>query len=70
MERGLEASARRYAAENEAALIELIETLCGIPAPSHQEAQRAQFVKAWFEKNGFPDVTVDAAQSPQPVHLE
>lgn len=63
MERGLEASARRYAAENETALIELIETLCGIPAPSHQEAQRAQFVKAWFEKNGFPDVTVDAAQN-------
>ena len=50
MERGLEASARRYAAENETALIELIETLCGIPAPSHQEAQRAQFVKAWLKK--------------------
>lgn len=31
LERGLEASARRYAAENETALIELIETLCGIP---------------------------------------
>lgn len=34
-------------------VIALIKTLCAIPAPSHREERRAQFVKAWFESRGM-----------------
>lgn len=54
---------RVYAAEQERPLVELIEALCKIPAPSHHEERRAAFVKAWFAENGFPDVTTDVAQN-------
>ena len=62
-------AARAYAREQEDALVALIKELCKIPAPSHQEGQRAAFIKDWFEKNGFSDVTIDAAQNViAPVH--
>ena len=63
MEYRLNEAARRYAAEHETALVELIETLSAIPAPSHHEERRAAFVKAWFEENGFSGVTIDAAKN-------
>lgn len=31
----------------------LIRTLCAIPAPSHHEEKRAEFVKNWFEQHGM-----------------
>ena len=33
--------------------IELLKTLCAIPAPSHHEERRAEFVKQWFESRGL-----------------
>lgn len=63
MEFQLNGKGRVYAAEQERPLVELIEALCKIPAPSHHEERRAAFVKAWFAENGFPDVTTDAAQN-------
>ena len=63
MEYRLNEAARRYAAEHETTLVELIEALSAIPAPSHHEERRAAFVKAWFEENGFSGVTIDAAKN-------
>ena len=40
---------------------QLIRELCGIPAPSHHEEKRAEYCKAWFERNGFENVFIDEA---------
>ena len=42
-------------------LKQLIRDLCAIPAPSHHEEDRADFCKAWFEKNGGKGVYIDEA---------
>ena len=34
-------------------VIELIKTLCAIPAPSHHEERRAAFIKDWFGQRGM-----------------
>lgn len=34
-------------------VVELIKTLCAIPAPSHKEERRAAFIKEWFEAHGL-----------------
>jgi len=34
-------------------VIDLIKTLCAIPAPSHHEERRASFIKEWFESRGM-----------------
>ncbi len=41
--------------------IELTETLCRIPAPSHHEERRAEFVKDWLVENGAEGVHIDEA---------
>ena len=51
----------RYLKESEKETIKLIETLCGIPAPSHHEERRAEFVKNWLTENGAEGVYVDEA---------
>ena len=40
--------------------IELLKTLCAIPAPSHHEERRAEFVKNWFEERGLSAEIDDA----------
>ena len=35
-------------------VIELIKTLCAIPAPSHHEERRAAFICDWFKAHGMP----------------
>lgn len=50
-----------YLESSQEELKQLIQALCAIPAPSHHEERRAAFCKAWFEKNGFQDVSIDAA---------
>ena len=40
--------------------LELIKTLCRIPAPSHREERRAAFIKEWLEARGFPAEIDDA----------
>lgn len=43
--------------------IDLIEALCKIPAPSHHEEKRAEFVKAWLENLGAKGVYIDEAKN-------
>ena len=51
----------QYLKDSEAETIQLIETLCGIPAPSHHEEKRAEFVKNWLEEHGAKGVYIDSA---------
>ena len=39
----------------------LLKELAAIPAPSHQEEQRAAFIKNWLEKQGAKGVYIDEA---------
>lgn len=41
-------------------VVELIKTLCAIPAPSHHEERRAAYIKAWFEERGM-EAEIDEA---------
>ena len=45
--------------ENEA--YELLKELGSIPAPSHNEHKRAEYIKNWFEDNGAKGVYIDDA---------
>lgn len=44
-------------------LIALIEALCRIPAPSHQEDQRAEFIQKWLREAGAKGVYIDEAKN-------
>ena len=51
--------------------VELIEQLCGIPAPSNMERKRAEFCRDWLEKNGAEGVYTDVADNViYPVNCE
>lgn len=50
-----------YLAEHEQETLDLIETLCKIPAPSWHEEKRAAFCKEWLEKWGAKGVYIDEA---------
>ncbi len=54
---------KRYIDASLPELYQLIEKLCGIPAPSHHEERRAEFCKNWLIENGAPagQVQIDAA---------
>lgn len=41
--------------------MELLETICKIPAPSNQEEKRAAFCKKWLEEQGAESVYIDSA---------
>lgn len=43
-------------------VIELIRTLCAIPAPSHYEERRAVFIRDWFAQRGM-SATIDEAKN-------
>lgn len=47
--------------EHEEETLNLIETLCSIPAPSWKEEKRAEFCKNWLESNGAKGVYIDSA---------
>ena len=51
----------QYIVRNETAAVELLRTLCAIPAPSHHEEKRAAFIKAWLEEQGAEGVFIDEA---------
>lgn len=51
----------QYTEDSREELLDLIQTLAVIPAPSHHEGKRAAFVKAWMEKNGAEGVYTDEA---------
>lgn len=43
--------------------LSLLKTLAAIPAPSHHEDLRAQFIKAWLMENGAKTVLMDDAKN-------
>jgi len=43
-------------------VIELIKTMCAIPAPSHHEELRAEFVRSWFAARGM-EAEIDSAKN-------
>ena len=40
--------------------ISLLKALCAIPAPSHHEERRAEWIQAWLEKRGLSAEIDDA----------
>ena len=43
---------RRFLKEHRQELVDLMITICQIPAPSNHEEKRAAFCKEWLEKQG------------------
>ena len=51
---------KHYALASQPRLLSLIKALCKIPAPSHHEQKRAEFVCKWFQDQGFHAYIDDA----------
>lgn len=51
----------KYLQDSEQETLDLLETLCQIPAPSGNEHKRAEFIKNWLTENGAKQVIVDDA---------
>ena len=51
----------QYLNDSEKETIDLIETLCAIPAPSHHEEKRATFIQNWLIAYGAKGVHIDDA---------
>ena len=51
----------KYVEDCKEETIELLETLCKIPAPSGKEEKRAEFVKNWLTQAGCEGVYIDEA---------
>ncbi len=63
--------ALKYVDSHVGELEQLIETLCAIPAPSHNEDVRAQFCKNYLESHGAVGVYIDSAKNVvYPVNCE
>lgn len=43
--------------------LKLLKTLAVIPAPSHQEEKRAEFIRNWLAENGADTVVIDSAKN-------
>ena len=41
--------------------LQLLKTLAAIPAPSHQEQKRAEFIRDWLISQGAANVEIDEA---------
>ena len=41
----------------------LLKTLAAIPAPSHKEDLRAEFIRKWLTENGAASVRIDEAKN-------
>ena len=52
---------KKWSAESQEELKQLIFDLCRIPAPSHKEELRAEFCKKWLESKGAEGVYIDEA---------
>ena len=50
-----------YLEQSYAEALELLETICKIPAPSNHEEKRAAFCKKWLEDMGATEVYIDDA---------
>ncbi len=56
-----ETELKQFVATNTEEMFSVLKDLCLIPAPSHFEQQRADYCKAWLEKNGANGVYIDEA---------
>ena len=52
---------KEYIKANTDELYKILKELCLIPAPSHHEEKRAEYCKAWFDKNGLEGAYIDEA---------
>lgn len=52
---------KKYTEETYDELIELLYTICRIPAPSHHEEKRAEFCLNWLKKYGMESAYIDSA---------
>ncbi len=52
---------KQFVEENTESMFQLLKALCGIPAPSHKEENRAAFCKKWLEDVGATGVYIDEA---------
>ncbi len=52
---------KSYVSEHTASMFQTLKELCGIPAPSHKEENRAAYCKAWLESIGAKGVYIDEA---------
>ena len=60
-----------YVNENILELHELLKSLVEIPAPSHFEGERANFIKNWLESQGAKGVYIDEAKNViYPINLD
>lgn len=57
----MEEAIKCYIEDNYSAMMELLKELCHIPAPSHHEEKRAEYLKAYFEKMGAKGTYIDEA---------
>ncbi|MBQ8683867.1 MAG: M20/M25/M40 family metallo-hydrolase [Clostridia bacterium] len=57
--------------QNEAELLQILRELCAIPAPSHEEGERAAYCLRYLEGIGAQGAYIDAAQNVVfPLHCE
>lgn len=71
MQNVLSQELKQYVEENQKTLLELLDTLCRIPAPSNHEELRAEFVRDWFESHGCKGAYIDEALNVVfPFHCE
>ncbi len=54
---------RGWAKAQQAQQLALIDALCRIPAPSHRERARAEWIAAWLSDHGVMDVEIDEANN-------
>jgi len=59
----MENAIKNFISENTPQMYEMLKTLCGIPAPSHFEHERAKWCKEWLEAAGAEGVYIDEAQN-------
>ena len=57
----MEEAIKSYIENNYYVMMELLKELCHIPAPSHHEEKRAEYLKAYFEKMGAKGTYIDEA---------
>lgn len=53
----------RWCESQSAEHLTLLKTLAAIPAPSHQEDRRVEFIRNWLQNNGAESVIVDDAKN-------
>jgi len=59
----MENKVKEYALQSRELLLRTLKELCHIPAPSHQEEERAAYCKCWLESVGAKGVYIDRAQN-------